>query len=57
VQASLLNALGQVVRQQATALPAAGARLAVATTGLAPGVYTLHLKAGSATIAKQVVVQ
>jgi len=57
VQATLLNGLGQVVRQQKAALPAAGIRLAVATTGLAPGVYTLRLQAGTATIAKRVVVQ
>ena len=57
VRATLLNALGQVVRQQAAALPAAGAQLTVPTAGLAAGVYTLRLQAGSATLAKRVVVE
>ncbi len=57
VQAELLNALGQVVRRQSAALPAAGATLAVETTGLAAGVYTLRLTAGASTLAKRVVLQ
>jgi hypothetical protein len=56
VQAELLNALGQVVRKQSVALPAAGARLTVATADLAAGVYTLRLRAGEATLAKRVVI-
>ncbi len=57
VQAELLNALGQVVRRQSAALPAAGATLAVETAGLAAGVYTLRLTAGASTLAKRVVLQ
>ncbi|MDB5268317.1 MAG: hypothetical protein JWP58_1357 [Hymenobacter sp.] len=56
VQAELLNALGQVVRKQSVALPAAGARLTVPTTDLATGVYMLRLRAGDATLAKRVVI-
>ena len=57
VQVELLNALGQVVRRQQAALPAAGAQLPVATAGLAPGIYTLRLAAGSAVVTKRVTVQ
>jgi hypothetical protein len=57
VQAELLNTLGQVVRRQSAALPAAGATLPVETAGLAPGVYTLRLSAGASTLAKRVVLQ
>ncbi|MCC3153338.1 FG-GAP-like repeat-containing protein, partial [Hymenobacter sp. BT770] len=57
VQGTLLNALGQAVRQQATATTAAGARLGFNTSGLAAGVYTLRLQAGSTTLAKRVVLQ
>jgi hypothetical protein len=57
VQAQLLNTLGQVVRTQTAALPAAGTTLAVETAGLASGVYTLRLVAGASTLAKRVVIQ
>jgi hypothetical protein len=57
VQAELLNALGQVVRHQQAALPAAGAQLPVATAGLAPGIYTLRLAAGVLVVTKRVTVQ
>jgi hypothetical protein len=57
VQADLLNSLGQVVRRQAAALPPAGTQLAMETAGLATGVYTLRLQAGTTTLAKRVVVQ
>lgn len=57
VQAELLNTLGQVVRQQRAALPAAGATFSVPTTDLAPGIYTLRLRAGATTLAKRVVIQ
>ncbi len=57
VQAELLNTLGQVVRRQSAALPAAGATLTVETAGLASGVYTLRLAAGTSTLAKRVVLQ
>ena len=57
VQVELLNALGQVVRQQAAALPSSGVSFAVKTAGLAAGVYTLHLTAGPASVVKRVVVE
>ena len=56
LQAELLNSLGQAVRRHVVALPAAGTTLTVETTGLAAGVYVLHLQAGSSTLAKRVVV-
>ncbi|WP_216691005.1 LamG-like jellyroll fold domain-containing protein [Hymenobacter siberiensis] len=57
VQATLLNALGQVVNRQSTSLPTAGARLTVDAAGLAPGVYTLRLQVGATALAKRVVIQ
>ena len=57
VQAELLNALGQVVRRQAAALPTAGTALTIPTADLAAGVYVLRLQAGTTTLAKRVVVQ
>ncbi|MGY3091205.1 hypothetical protein ACVWYF_004271 [Hymenobacter sp. UYAg731] len=57
VQAELLNALGQVVQHQTAVLPASGTRLAVETAALAPGVYTLRLRAGTTTMARRVVLQ
>ena len=54
VRAELLNALGQVVRQQATALPA-GATFYFTTEGLAAGVYVLRMQAGGHTLARRVV--
>jgi hypothetical protein len=56
VQATLLNALGQVLRRQTAALSPAGARLAVETDGLAAGVYTLRLQVGATALAKRVVI-
>jgi hypothetical protein len=56
-QAELLNTLGQVVRRQQAALPAAGAQLPIVTAGLAPGIYTLRLAAGTLTATKRVTVQ
>ena len=56
LQAELFNSLGQAVRRHVVALPAAGTTLTVETTGLAAGVYVLHLQAGSSTLAKRVVV-
>lgn len=51
--AELLNALGQVVRR-----PAVGtASFRVETNGLAPGVYTLRLRAGGTALARRVVVE
>jgi hypothetical protein len=57
VQATLLNALGQIVRRQAAALPATGASLTVETVGLPAGVYTLRLQAGATTVAKRVIIK
>ncbi len=57
LHADLLNTLGQVVRRQDAALAANGTRLAVDATGLTPGVYTLRLQVGAATLAKRVVIQ
>ncbi|RZK46017.1 MAG: T9SS type A sorting domain-containing protein, partial [Hymenobacter sp.] len=57
VQAQLLNALGQVVRQHSAALPAAGTTFTVETDGLATGVYTLRLQAGTTTLAKRVIIK
>ena len=57
LHADLLNALGQVVRRQETALPATGARLVMDATGLAAGIYTLRLQVGATALAKRVVLQ
>ncbi len=57
VQAELLNALGQVVRRQTAALPATGTQLTIEAAGLAAGVYTLRLQAGTAALAKRLVVR
>lgn len=57
VQATLLNSLGQAVHTQAAALPAAGTRLVLDATRLAPGLYSLRLQAGSATLTKKVVIE
>ena len=53
-QAELLNALGQVVRR-----PAVGGATSfrVETAGLAPGLYTLRVRAGSAALARCVAVE
>jgi uncharacterized delta-60 repeat protein len=57
VQATLFNSLGQAVHTQAAALPAAGARLVLDATPLAPGLYSLRLQAGATTLAQKVVVE
>ncbi|MFD1874756.1 T9SS type A sorting domain-containing protein [Hymenobacter bucti] len=57
VQAELLNTLGQSVSRQTAAQLATGTTLTVETEGLATGVYTLRLQAGSSTLTKRVVVQ
>ncbi len=51
--AELLNSLGQVVRRPA----GAGPRFTVETAGLAPGIYTLRMRLGTATVARRVVVE
>ena len=57
LHADLLNALGQVVRRQDATPTASGTRLNVDAAGLAPGIYTLRLQVGAATLAKRVVLQ
>jgi hypothetical protein len=57
LHADLLNTLGQVVRRQEATPTAAGTRLAMDAAGLAPGIYTLRLQIGAATMAKRVVLQ
>jgi len=57
VEAELLNTLGQVVRRQSVALPTSGAHFTVPTAGLATGVYTLRLQAGTSVITKRVVIE
>ena len=57
VQAELLNALGQVVRRQSAALPASGTVFTLPTDGLATGVYTLRLMAGSSIVTKRLTVE
>jgi hypothetical protein len=57
VQAELLNVLGQVVRRQSASLPAGGTTLLLPAAGLPPGVYTLRLQAGAASLVKRVVIQ
>jgi hypothetical protein len=52
-QAELLNALGQPVRRHV----AAGASFTMETAGLAPGVYTLRVTAGTTVLTKRVFVQ
>lgn len=55
-QAELLNSLGQVVRRQALRLAAGGTSFTVGTSGLATGVYSLRLQAGT-TIVRRVVLE
>lgn len=57
VQLDLLNALGQVVRRQQAALPAAGATCILPTADLASGVYVLRLTAGAACVAKRLTIE
>ncbi len=57
VRAELLNALGQVVRRQAAALPASGTQLTFDAAELATGVYTLRLQAGTSSLAKRLVIE
>ena len=57
VNATLLNALGQVVSARTIALTAAGATAEFNTSALAQGVYMLRLTAGSETLTQRVVVE
>jgi hypothetical protein len=52
--AELLNALGQVVRQQALAGPS---EQLLSTQGLAAGLYTLRVQAGTEVLTRKVVLQ
>jgi hypothetical protein len=45
------------VRRLSAPLTGAGARLAVPTATLAPGIYVLRLSAGPATVTKRVVIE
>ena len=56
VRATLLNALGQVVREQTADLPTAGLRLPVEVRGLKAGVYVLRLRAGQEELTKRVLI-
>ncbi|WP_201985876.1 FG-GAP-like repeat-containing protein [Hymenobacter rubidus] len=55
VQAELLNTLGQVVYRQPAFLPPSGTHVIIDAAGLAPGVYTLRLQAGSTAMSRRVV--
>ncbi len=57
VQAELRNALGQVVRRQAAALPAAGTQLTLSTAGLAAGVYVVRLTAGATVVTRPLTIE
>ena len=57
VQATLLNVLGQTVRQQQVALPTTGTRLTLDVSGLATGVYLLRLQAGAETLTRRITVE
>lgn len=56
LEATLLNALGQVVHHQTMVVPVRGTVLYFETDGLTPGAYTLRLQAGLTSISKLVVV-
>ena len=55
VAVALLNALGQVVRQQT--LPAGGATASFPLTGVAAGVYSLSLATEAGTVVRKLVVE
>jgi hypothetical protein len=57
VQATLLNALGQVVTARTLPLSANGLTSVFSTAELAAGVYSLQVKAGALTVTKRVVVE
>ena len=57
VQATLLNALGQIMQSRTIPLTAAGAIAEYQTTNLAPGVYTLRLEANGPAVTRRVVVE
>jgi uncharacterized delta-60 repeat protein len=57
VQATLFNALGQVVLRQNAPLPLVGTALDLEAEKLAGGVYILRLQAGSSTATRRVVLK
>jgi hypothetical protein len=54
---ALTDALGRTVRTQAVALRTAASSHALDLTGLAPGLYTLHLRAGPTQAVRKLVVE
>ncbi len=56
VQVTLLNQLGQVVRQQTAPLPLSGTLLHLALRNLATGVYAVRLQANGATVVRRLVI-
>ena len=54
---TLHDALGRTTRTQTLALPATGLRHELDLTGLALGVYALHVQAGAATAVRRLVVE
>ncbi|GAB2943693.1 hypothetical protein GCM10027048_05500 [Hymenobacter coalescens] len=57
VHLTLINQLGQVVRQQEMPLAATGSWLTVDLQGLRNGLYTLRLRAGHAFVAKRLLIR
>ncbi|GAA4384117.1 hypothetical protein GCM10023186_26000 [Hymenobacter koreensis] len=56
-QATLINALGQVMRTQPLTLTNGGVEQKLSTVGLSTGVYTLRLQVGQELVTRQVVVE
>lgn len=54
---ALLDALGRAVRTATVALPAAGLRHEFSLTGVSPGIYTVHVTAGSSGSVRRLVVE
>ena len=54
---TLSDALGRTCRTQTVAVPAAGRSLALDLTGLAPGVYVVHVVVGGAPLTSRLVVE
>jgi hypothetical protein len=56
-QATLLNVLGQPVLTRQLTLQAGGAEQTLSVKGLAPGLYTLHLRIGEALLSRKIVLE
>jgi hypothetical protein len=54
---TLVNALGQTVRQQTITLTAGGTQAQVEVVGLAPGLYTVRVQAGTETATTRLAVE